>query len=42
MISEKRSGAPVKPAEPSYTIMQSCGEHFHDHGMLTINSTELE
>jgi imidazolonepropionase-like amidohydrolase len=42
MIGEKRTGATVKPAEPSYRIMQTCGEHDHDHGMLTINSTELE
>jgi imidazolonepropionase-like amidohydrolase len=42
MIGEKRAGAPVRPAEPSYRILQNCGEHEHDHGMLTINSTELE
>ena len=42
MIGEKRKGLMVKPFEPSYRIMQECGEHNHDHGILTINSTEIE
>ncbi len=42
MNGEKRSGAPVTPAQPSYQIMQTCGEHFHTHGLLTIDATELD
>jgi imidazolonepropionase-like amidohydrolase len=36
MNGEKRSGAPVQPAQPSYQEMMSCGEHFHNHGLLVI------
>jgi imidazolonepropionase-like amidohydrolase len=41
MNSEKRSGAPVTPARPSYQIMHTCGEHFHDHGLLTIDADDI-
>lgn len=41
MNSEKRSGAPVIPARPSYQIMHTCGEHFHDHGLLTIDADDI-
>lgn len=37
MISEKRSGMPVKPAQPSYEVLQTCGES-HDKGLLIIDS----
>lgn len=35
MIAEKRTGAAVKPAEPSYRTIQTCGEHTNE-GLLTI------
>jgi urease alpha subunit len=38
MNSEKSSGRPVQPAQPSYQLMQSCGEHFHNHGLLVIDA----
>lgn len=38
MNSEKSSGRPVRPVEPSYQIMQSCGEHYHNHGLLVIDA----
>ncbi|MBD0287762.1 MAG: amidohydrolase family protein, partial [Flavisolibacter sp.] len=37
MISEKKSGAPVTPAQPTYQVMQTCSEHQHDHGLLVID-----
>jgi imidazolonepropionase-like amidohydrolase len=40
MIGEKRSGAPVQQAIPSYEIMHSCSEHMHSHGLLVIDATE--
>ncbi|GAA4344108.1 amidohydrolase family protein [Flaviaesturariibacter amylovorans] len=40
MIGEKRSGAPVTPAQPSYQVMLTCGEHHHSHGLLTIDQQE--
>jgi imidazolonepropionase-like amidohydrolase len=42
MIGEKRSGMPVTPAQPSYQVLQNCGEHGHDHGLLIIDSGDLE
>ncbi len=38
MNSEKSSGMPVQPAQPSYQVMQTCGEHFHNHGLLVIEA----
>lgn len=37
MNSEKRSGMPVQPVQPSYQIMLGCGEHFHNHGLLVVD-----
>ena len=37
MISEKRTGAPMSPATPSYRIELSCGDHAHHDGLLTID-----
>ncbi|MBL7738032.1 MAG: amidohydrolase family protein [Chitinophagaceae bacterium] len=41
MNGEKRSGAPVMPAQPSYQIMHTCSEHGHSHGLLTIDSDDI-
>lgn len=35
---EKRSGAPVIPAQPSYQVMHSCSDHGHSHGLLVIDA----
>ncbi len=37
MIAEKRSGASMAPATPSYRIELSCGDHAHHDGLLTID-----
>ncbi|HYC40433.1 MAG TPA: amidohydrolase family protein [Chitinophagaceae bacterium] len=37
---EKRSGAPMVPAQPSYQLMHSCSDHGHSHGLLVIDSDE--
>ena len=42
MVGEKRSGASVTPAVPSYQVMQSCSDHMHSHGLLVIDATELD
>ncbi|HEX2608422.1 MAG TPA: amidohydrolase family protein, partial [Flavisolibacter sp.] len=42
MVGEKRSGAPVQPAVPSYQIMHTCDDHNHSHGFLTIDATESD
>ena len=41
MNSEKRAGAPVTPPMPTYSVIQTCGEH-HSTGLLTIDSNEVE
>jgi len=43
MIGEKRSGAsPIRPAEPSWQILLSCGDHNHKDGIYTIDLQEGE
>jgi imidazolonepropionase-like amidohydrolase len=37
MVAEKRTGAPMAPATPSYHIELSCGDHDHHDGLLTID-----
>lgn len=41
MTGEKRSGAPVQPAVPSYQLMHTCSEHAHSHGLLTIDAENV-
>lgn len=41
MVAEKRTGAPVQPAQPSYQIMHTCMDHFHNHGLLVIDANEV-
>lgn len=38
MIGEKKAGAPVVPPVPSYQTVQTCSDHYHSHGLLTIDS----
>lgn len=40
MNAEKRSGAPVQPAQPSFQLMHSCSDHYHNHGLLIIDADE--
>lgn len=40
MVAEKRSGAPVQPAQPSYRVMLGCSDHYHNHGLLIIDSED--
>jgi len=37
MITEKKTGAAMAPATPSYRIELSCGDHAHHDGLLTID-----
>jgi imidazolonepropionase-like amidohydrolase len=41
MNSEKRGGAAVTPAQPSYQIMHTCSEHHHSHGLLVIDADDI-
>ena len=36
MLGEKRAGAPVRPAMPSYQTILSCGDHDHEDHLATI------
>ncbi len=44
MIGEKRTGGPgaVRPAEPSWQFILSCGDHDHHDGLYTIDIQEGE
>jgi adenine deaminase len=42
MIGEKKSGAPVQPALPSYQVMQTCSDHMHSHGLLVVDASEVD
>jgi imidazolonepropionase-like amidohydrolase len=42
MNGEKRSGAPTIPAQPSYQIIHTCSDHEHSHGILTIETNDLD
>jgi imidazolonepropionase-like amidohydrolase len=41
MNSEKKSGAPVTPAQPTYQVMHTCSDHYHSHGLLTIDADDI-
>ncbi|MBC7947934.1 MAG: amidohydrolase family protein [Chitinophagaceae bacterium] len=41
MNGEKRSGASVIPAQPTYNVILSCTDHNHDHGLLSIDGDEI-
>ncbi len=38
---EKRSGAPTIQAIPSYQIMHTCSDHGHSHGLLVIDTDDI-
>ncbi|MBL0334823.1 MAG: amidohydrolase family protein [Chitinophagaceae bacterium] len=42
MNGEKRSGASVVPAAPSYQVMHTCSEHDHSHGLLVIDTDDTD
>jgi len=42
MNGEKRSGAPTIPAQPTYQIMHTCSDHGHSHGLLVIDSDDID
>ena len=42
MIGEKRSGAPTRPAEPSWQILMGCGDHEHKDGIFTIDAEDIQ
>lgn len=42
MNGEKKNGATVKPAQPSYHLMHTCSDHQHSHGLLVIDAEEEE
>src|SRR5688572_11234968 len=42
MNGEKRSGASVQQAQPSYQLMHTCRDHHHSHGLLVIENNEIQ
>jgi imidazolonepropionase-like amidohydrolase len=41
MNGEKRSGAPVVPAQPTYQVIHTCMEHSHSNGLLEIDEDDI-
>ncbi|MBY0481580.1 MAG: amidohydrolase family protein [Chitinophagaceae bacterium] len=42
MIGEKKSGAAVRPAEPSWQEILSCGDHSHKNGLYTVEIQDAD
>lgn len=42
MNSEKKNGAPVTPAQPTYQVMHTCSDHYHSHGLLSVDSDDVQ
>ena len=42
MLAEKRTGGPMQPAQPTVTIMHTCEDHMHTHGLLVVDAEELK
>lgn len=42
MLAEKKSGAPMQPAAPSFHVELSCGDHDHHDGLLTVEGEEAD
>jgi hypothetical protein len=40
MLGEKKSGAPIGPATPSYQVILSCGDHQHHDGLITVDVSD--
>jgi adenine deaminase len=38
IIAEKKSGGPMQPAQPSFQVLLSCGDHEHHDGLITIDA----
>lgn len=42
MLAEKRTGAPMAAARPSFNVILSCGDHDHHDGLITIDAGDDE
>jgi len=40
MLAEKKTGTPMRPAEPSFHVELDCGDHGRHDGLLTIDGDE--
>jgi hypothetical protein len=40
MLAEKKSGTPMRAAEPSFHVELDCGDHGRHDGLLTIDGDE--
>jgi imidazolonepropionase-like amidohydrolase len=38
MLSEKKTGSPMTPAQPSFQVLLSCGDHEHHDGLITVEA----
>ena len=40
MLGEKKAGSPMSPAQPSFQVVLSCGDHVHEHGLIEVDEDE--
>jgi len=40
LIGEKRTGSPMRTAEPSWQVVLGCGESHHHNGLITLDESE--
>ena len=40
MLGEKKAGAPMSPAQPSFQVVLNCGDHVHEHGLIEVDEDE--
>jgi len=41
LVGSKKAGILVQPVMASYQLMQTCEDHYHDHGMLIIDASQV-
>ncbi|HVG16610.1 MAG TPA: amidohydrolase, partial [Chitinophagaceae bacterium] len=41
LLGSKKAGAPTQPVMASYQVMNTCEDHYHDHGMLIIDASQV-
>jgi imidazolonepropionase-like amidohydrolase len=42
MLGEKKSGAPMSPATPSFQVLMGCGDHDHHDGLITVDADDID
>jgi cytosine/adenosine deaminase-related metal-dependent hydrolase len=41
LLGEKKGGAPMAAATPSFQVLMSCGDHAHHDGLITVDAEDV-